>query len=187
MTYQTPQEVAPPPRRPKNTAAIVLAVVGGCLVFGLVGVMVLAAVLFPVFAQAREAARKSSCLSEAKQLQLAVMMYAQDNDNRLPPAATWQTVVTKYTGPGVGVACPSRQGVIGPYAFNSKHDGLNIEKIPDPFAAPQFFESSAGSLNASDPLTSFTLAHRSSGIVAYADGHVKAEPAPPSATAGLKQ
>jgi prepilin-type N-terminal cleavage/methylation domain-containing protein len=47
-------------------------------------IAILAAILFPVFAQARESARKSSCLSNARQIGLAAMMYAQDWDEILP-------------------------------------------------------------------------------------------------------
>jgi prepilin-type N-terminal cleavage/methylation domain-containing protein/prepilin-type processing-associated H-X9-DG protein len=43
-------------------------------------IAILAAILFPVFAQAREAARKTSCLSNTKQLGLGAMMYLQDYD-----------------------------------------------------------------------------------------------------------
>src|SRR5207248_4593079 len=43
-------------------------------------IAILAAILFPVFAQARERARAVSCLSNTKQLGLAEMMYAQDYD-----------------------------------------------------------------------------------------------------------
>jgi prepilin-type N-terminal cleavage/methylation domain-containing protein/prepilin-type processing-associated H-X9-DG protein len=50
----------------------------------LVVIAILAAILFPVFAQAREQARKTSCLSNVKQLGLSFMMYAQDYDETLP-------------------------------------------------------------------------------------------------------
>jgi hypothetical protein len=43
-------------------------------------IAILAAILFPVFAQAREAARKTSCLSNTKQFGTATMMYTQDYD-----------------------------------------------------------------------------------------------------------
>src|SRR5712692_8663167 len=43
-------------------------------------IAILAAILFPVFAQARESARKTSCLSNTKQIAAAVMMYLQDYD-----------------------------------------------------------------------------------------------------------
>jgi prepilin-type N-terminal cleavage/methylation domain-containing protein/prepilin-type processing-associated H-X9-DG protein len=47
-------------------------------------IAILAAILFPVFAQAREKARTASCSSNAKQLALAVLMYKQDYDERFP-------------------------------------------------------------------------------------------------------
>lgn len=47
-------------------------------------IAILAAILFPVFARAREKARQSSCLSNVKQLVLGCLMYAQDYDERWP-------------------------------------------------------------------------------------------------------
>jgi prepilin-type N-terminal cleavage/methylation domain-containing protein/prepilin-type processing-associated H-X9-DG protein len=54
-------------------------------------IAILAAILFPVFAQARDKARQASCLSNVKQLSMGIMMYAQDNDEFLPYgyAYTW--------------------------------------------------------------------------------------------------
>lgn len=46
-------------------------------------ISILAAVLFPVFARARENARRSSCMSNMKQLALSVMQYVIDNDGKL--------------------------------------------------------------------------------------------------------
>ena len=46
-------------------------------------IAILAAILFPVFAKAREKARQTSCLSNLKEIQLAALMYAQDNDETL--------------------------------------------------------------------------------------------------------
>jgi prepilin-type N-terminal cleavage/methylation domain-containing protein len=48
-------------------------------------IAILAAILFPVFARAREQARKASCTSNVKQLGLAWMMYVQDYDETFPP------------------------------------------------------------------------------------------------------
>src|SRR6478672_13700779 len=47
-------------------------------------IAILAAILFPVFAQAREKARQTSCLSNMKQIGLGVMMYVQDYDETYP-------------------------------------------------------------------------------------------------------
>src|SRR2546423_13005970 len=48
-------------------------------------IAILAAILFPVFAQARATARKAACASNLKQIGLAFMMYAQDYDEMLVP------------------------------------------------------------------------------------------------------
>ena len=55
-------------------------------------IAILAAILFPVFARAREKARQSSCLSNVKQIGLGMMMYVQDYDERFP--------TLYYTPPG---------------------------------------------------------------------------------------
>jgi prepilin-type N-terminal cleavage/methylation domain-containing protein/prepilin-type processing-associated H-X9-DG protein len=49
-------------------------------------IAILAAILFPVFAQAREKARQISCLSNTKQLATAALMYVQDYDELMPRA-----------------------------------------------------------------------------------------------------
>ncbi len=51
-------------------------------------IAILAAILFPVFARAREQARKSNCISNLKQIGTAILMYSQDYDERLVPVAT---------------------------------------------------------------------------------------------------
>jgi prepilin-type N-terminal cleavage/methylation domain-containing protein/prepilin-type processing-associated H-X9-DG protein len=65
-------------------------------------IAILAAILFPVFARAREAARATSCKSNLKQIGLAVRMYSQDYDECLPfrvngrewnPATPWTPAV----------------------------------------------------------------------------------------------
>jgi prepilin-type N-terminal cleavage/methylation domain-containing protein/prepilin-type processing-associated H-X9-DG protein len=52
-------------------------------------IAILAAILFPVFAKAREKARQTSCLSNLKQLSLAVLQYTNDNNETYPPLDNW--------------------------------------------------------------------------------------------------
>ena len=52
-------------------------------------IAILAAILFPVFAQAREKARATSCLSNMKQMGLAFGMYSQDYDEKNPNGVNW--------------------------------------------------------------------------------------------------
>src|SRR5262245_17131853 len=53
-------------------------------------IAILAAILFPVFAQAREKARQTTCLSNEKQMGLALTMYAQDYDEILPKSQLFE-------------------------------------------------------------------------------------------------
>ncbi len=111
-------------------------------------IAILAAILFPVFAKAREAARKSSCQSNLKQIGVAWKMYADANDgeypqNRFDPAGgvhyTWKTAIRPIVKFSV-FRCPSNdfydEGVEGPepgrsYAMNGAacHDGCNDSNI----------------------------------------------------------
>ena len=50
-------------------------------------IAILAAILFPVFTRAKAAAQATSCMSNEKQLGLAVQMYIADHDDYFPPAA----------------------------------------------------------------------------------------------------
>jgi prepilin-type N-terminal cleavage/methylation domain-containing protein/prepilin-type processing-associated H-X9-DG protein len=79
----TPHVVAQRPciasQRPRAFTLIELLVV-------IAIIAILAAILFPVFAQAREKARQSACLSNCNQIGKGLMMYAQDYDERLPKA-----------------------------------------------------------------------------------------------------
>jgi prepilin-type N-terminal cleavage/methylation domain-containing protein len=59
-------------------------------------IAILAAILFPVFAQAREKARQSGCLSNLKQIGTALMMYTQDYDEAFP--CTWYGSLWPTTG-----------------------------------------------------------------------------------------
>ena len=63
-------------------------------------IAILAAILFPVFAQAREKARASSCLSNFKQTALALLQYVQDYDERFPQASPM------YNGNWTGANAP---------------------------------------------------------------------------------
>jgi prepilin-type N-terminal cleavage/methylation domain-containing protein/prepilin-type processing-associated H-X9-DG protein len=62
-------------------------------------IAILAAILFPVFAQAREKARQTTCLSNEKQLGLALAMYTQDYDEILPHSQIFQSATGRPGGP----------------------------------------------------------------------------------------
>ncbi len=106
-------------------------------------IAILAAILFPVFARTREKARQASCLSNLKQLALAMQMYAQDYDETWPMSSYWLPgdddnayawdftfnwstmnsslgLIGSYTRSGQISACPSAQGL---YSFDREYTG----------------------------------------------------------------
>jgi prepilin-type N-terminal cleavage/methylation domain-containing protein/prepilin-type processing-associated H-X9-DG protein len=95
-------------------------------------IAILAAILFPVFAKAREKARQSSCGSNLKQLGLAFIQYTQDYDERLPYsgpynattyAAPWNSVWGHWVQPnGTTTVTPScvSNGALVTYCKNTQ-------------------------------------------------------------------
>ena len=79
-------------------------------------IAILAAILFPVFARAREKARQTSCLSNVKELGLGFLMYAQDYDERLLPMSNsggrWYVLIQPYIKNTQILKCPSSQVAI---------------------------------------------------------------------------
>lgn len=81
-------------------------------------ISIIAAILFPVFAQAREKARQTSCLNNEKQLSLGVLMYTEDYDETLLPSAVngpagpilWPDEIEAYVKNTQVRFCPSDGG-----------------------------------------------------------------------------
>ncbi len=166
-------------------------------------IAILAAILFPVFANAREKARQAKCISNERQLAIATMMVAQDNNEQLPEATTW--VQTNSVDDGV-YDCPSSsfrgsQGAsdylyLGAYAANK--DGLLSNRalgdLNNPSADPMIVEMlnpGAGQLpyiNSTNPAGYDPMGdlfarinkneHSGGSMVAFVDGHVQDIPNP---------
>jgi len=119
-------------------------------------IAILAAILFPVFARARENARKSNCQSNLKQIGTGIAMYVQDYDQMYPRAHfgctsesplamayTWVDVVQPYIKNTGVFVCPSRSDWIcvapgtlpvttnrGGYAANYCYRGQTADRGP---------------------------------------------------------
>lgn len=95
-------------------------------------IAILAAILFPVFAQARESARQTACTSNLRQIGLGLMMYVQDYDEVFPPAdygnPNGQPPYTQfawYSGNGGQFYPPCCFDLLQPYEKN-----VQIHKCP---------------------------------------------------------
>jgi prepilin-type N-terminal cleavage/methylation domain-containing protein/prepilin-type processing-associated H-X9-DG protein len=132
-------------------------------------IAILAAILFPVFAQAREAARKTACTNNLKQLATSVMMYTQDYDEAFPslngPAINrgWAGEIYPYVKNAGVYHCPDDANkpaavnqIVASYTWN-KHLNLNgtgeansaLAALVAPASTIMFFECNTGS-NAGD-------------------------------------
>lgn len=81
-------------------------------------IAILAAILFPVFARARENARRASCMSNLKQIALGMMQYTQDYDEQFPRYNSnvlgWSSVLQPYLKSTQIFVCPSDSTTISP-------------------------------------------------------------------------
>ena len=191
--YAPPRAAYNPPPPPSNRRPMFwgLLAVGCCLAPFLI-LPILAAILFPVFAQAREKARFTSCTTNVKRLSFAATVYAQDWDQTLPAAKQWMTRLEPYTK-GVGndrngnarpseyaFHCPS----VAPrrsnpdkfgYAYNSKLNDVSLITLPNISRIPMIYDSENLQKNANDPFKSVAHRHQRGAVVGYADGHVHAD------------
>ena len=144
-------------------------------------IAILAAILFPVFARARENARRSSCQSNLKQLALASAQYTQDYDERTLPIRSnssgavssyfaWHQVVQPYLKDIQILVCPSEGDTsIGStsYTYNwfvgvfeptspSSNSTRSLASIDSPTLAPMFLDAvGTSSTPAAAPLLLF--------------------------------
>lgn len=95
-------------------------------------IAILAAILFPVFAQAKEAAKKTTCVSNVRQMAMAVVMYAQDNDDHFPMDShaggyqlSWIRTIEPYVKAKLLLyRCPSDKSV----NFDRPKDGKRLKR-----------------------------------------------------------
>jgi prepilin-type N-terminal cleavage/methylation domain-containing protein/prepilin-type processing-associated H-X9-DG protein len=111
-------------------------------------IALLAAILFPVFARARENARRISCASNLKQIGLALHQYSQDYDEMLPPhrmtviggdgttntALSWRLCIYPYINSTQAFLCPSNKQK----TLATDADGTATNALPN---IPKFYTS----------------------------------------------
>lgn len=166
------------PRKGLSTGAIVAIVVGvGCLVLLLPTIAILAAILFPVFGEAREKAREATCMSNVKQVMMGQQMYAYDWDEILPPAADWPQVCYPYVRNAEVYLCPSdarpdkqrSEDLETSYTMSATVGNLRLPDVAKPMSLGVLFEGTevAGGREVAE------FRHRGGLNVGYADGHVR--------------
>ncbi|MGC4043957.1 MAG: prepilin-type N-terminal cleavage/methylation domain-containing protein [Armatimonas sp.] len=120
-------------------------------------IAILAAILFPVFAQAREKARQTSCLSNMKNIGLAEQMYVQDYDEMFPRLRLRGTAVTNLVAPKWAFGI---QDALGPYIKNDGVWKCPSDSIPRDDCDPSYGKPISYSFthgDANDPWFAFGL------------------------------
>jgi prepilin-type N-terminal cleavage/methylation domain-containing protein/prepilin-type processing-associated H-X9-DG protein len=134
-------------------------------------IAILAAILFPVFARARERARQTTCINNNKQLGLALTQYAQDWDETMPQwyftggrytidgrtvEPTWDAAVYPIVKAKGSFTCPSNDPknpgaipegwVIRSYALPQNVSGISMGDVRNPAETVMLFEKGSQAL-----------------------------------------
>jgi prepilin-type N-terminal cleavage/methylation domain-containing protein/prepilin-type processing-associated H-X9-DG protein len=137
-------------------------------------IAILAAILFPVFAKAREKARQTTCLNNQKQIVTAALMVAQDHDELLPAAETvWGDL---QLDKGVLVCPTAGKKVANGYVYANTVAGKALGDISSPASC---WLTADGQASGSIPNIAVSCAdllprHGKMVVAGFADGHVAA-------------
>jgi prepilin-type N-terminal cleavage/methylation domain-containing protein len=122
-------------------------------------IAILAAILFPVFAKAREKARQTSCQSNLKQIGLGFVQYTNDYDEKFPAAVNWASAIYPYEKSTNVFHCPDDTNTANAtssplsYAVNSNLAGNNQAILSSPSVtvlATEFASESVNMASSSD-------------------------------------
>ncbi len=133
-------------------------------------IAILAAILFPVFAKAREKARQTQCLNNQKQIATAILMHAQDHEDVLPLAQeVWGTLnLDKGT-----LICPTAgKKIANGYGYTKSLGGLALGDI----TAPSTTILTADAQSKDNLLVTgddVDTRHQRKLIASFADGHIE--------------
>lgn len=154
-----------------------LAIAGICVSAAmlLMGIPIMAGMMLPALAKAKQRAQAVACLNNVKQLNLAAIMYASDNNNKFPSADQWCDTAKKYFVPDKAFLCAGGDANKRcHYAFNAELSGIEEAKITEPGRTVLFFEIDGGwNVSGGQELMLKHPRHGRTVTVGFADGHVE--------------
>ncbi len=128
--------------------------------------LVLGAILFPVFARTSEKARQAGCASNLKQVVTAALIYAGENGDRLPDAAAWPEQLEPYVKQRMLYRCPADDsGAEVSYGMSSAYGQSDPGAFPDRTERVLFCDVDGSGR----PIAR----HNGGTNCAFLDGHVK--------------
>ena len=134
-------------------------------------IAILAAILFPVFARAREKARQTTCSNNQRQIAASILMYSQDHDEALPATASvWQSL---NADPGT-LICPTLgKATPNGYLYYYLCDNRALGTLSDPTTFPLTIDG-LNTPNIATLSSQVDYRHTNQAIASYADGHIVA-------------
>ena len=164
---------APQPGSGKALAGLILGYVSVAFTF-----LILPAMLLPALSKAREKANIVSCMSNMRQINVRIIMYAGDNSDHLPSATNWCDVLLPYGKDReifrCGLGDPAQPAHC---AINSRVAGIRTSEVHDASRTVLVFETdtSAAGWNRSGGRELMTeTRHGNAFLVGFVDGHVEA-------------
>lgn len=161
-------------------------------------IALLAAILFPVFSRVRENARRSTCTSNQKQMGLAFLQYAQDNDQKFPLLGSstypgWASTLQPYVKSWQMFQCPSEgkrpnysrnpddpNGLYSDYGMNNNTTSLTETALLAPALTIQTGDMVGGIDRQGmreewldDSTTALAPRHLEGNVYGFCDGHAK--------------
>jgi prepilin-type processing-associated H-X9-DG protein len=139
-------------------------------------VPIFAAMTLPALAKAKAKASGIRCMNNVKQLNLALMMYATDNNDRFPAGTNWCEALGPYLGHSTNaLVCP--QGTPNQrchYALNAQLVGRGIKAIQVPAQTVLIFECDGGwNVSGGRELLPAKPRHNGAYVLGFADGHAE--------------
>lgn len=132
------------------------------------------AILFPVFAKARERADEGNCLSHLKCISLSMKAYTMDYDGHLPPLSGWNAAATFFHASPDQLICPSTKGHQPSYAINARLKHISLDSVKSPECTALLFDSVPGTnKSGGSEIFPSPLRHLGGECVVYTDGHAK--------------
>jgi prepilin-type N-terminal cleavage/methylation domain-containing protein/prepilin-type processing-associated H-X9-DG protein len=133
-------------------------------------IAILAAILFPVFAKAREKARQTQCLNNQRQIATAALLYTQEHDELFPTSENFWGAINLDKGV---LQCPTAgTKIANAYAVSTYINGKAIGEVEDPVSEMISIDS-LSKTNTATVLTDIDMRHGGKFICSFVDGHVE--------------
>jgi prepilin-type processing-associated H-X9-DG protein len=136
-----------------------------------VNIFVIAAIVIPTFTTAHDYGRAAGCMNNLKRLHVALLVYAEEHDGKLPDAANWCDAIQKQVPERLTFRCATSGGQ---YRFNRNLSGIALSRVAHAESTVLLFESNGG-WNASGAAADLPAkpTHRGGCNVLFVDGHVE--------------